>query len=99
MTKTILTPGQIIDIVTINETQYFCVIDDNTNLNFKSYIAEIIYKDNEQIKDFEIERLTINSIIIVLHDPSNCLTDEHANFYESIKFTTAITENNFKFFI
>jgi len=92
MIKTILTAGQIIDVATIDNTQYFCVID-KPELNVDSIERELYNSEDIEIK-CKIERFTINSTMIILYDPSECLTDNYANFFERIKYCIILTENN-----
>jgi hypothetical protein len=95
MIKTILEAGQIIDLITIDDTQYFCVIH-NPKLNVFPIEREVYNNENQEIKNMTIERFTINSTMIVLYDGSECLTDNFANFFEKIKYAIILTENNFK---
>jgi hypothetical protein len=97
MIKKILTAGQIIDIITrLDGSQYFCVIDFKDSANL---LSEIIYKDNDEIKYFDIERVTIDSTIIVMYNPENCLTDEEGNIFDSVKYAYCLTENKFNLFL
>lgn len=90
MTKIILQAGEIIDVVTIEGVQYFCVIEDE---NFE--MAKIIYKGDEIIVGYDIERYTVDSTIIAVINQENVLTDESSNFYECVISATILTENGF----
>lgn len=93
MIKTILQAGQIIDIATIGENQYFCVVD-NPVLNPEDNKRELYNGSNNEIIYASINRYTVNSTMIILYDPSFCLTDNFANFFECIKYSVILTENN-----
>lgn len=93
MIKTILQAGQIIDIATIGENQYFCVVD-NPELNVENNKRELYSGSNNELIYASINRYTVNSTIIILYDPARCLTDNLANFFESIKYSVILTENN-----
>lgn len=90
MTKIILQAGEIIDVITIEGVQYFCVIEDET---FE--MAKIIYKGDEIIVGYDIERYTVDSTIIAVINQENVLTDECSNFYECVTSATILTENGF----
>lgn len=97
MIKTILNAGQIMDIITrLDGSQYFCVIDFKDSQNL---LPEIIYKDNDEIKYFDIQRVTIDSTIIVIYNPEECLTDEEGNIFDSVKYAYCLTENKFNSFV
>jgi hypothetical protein len=93
MTKLILQGGQIVDVVTFLGIQFICVVDGQTAL------ASTIYHDNDLITNLEIERLIVDSTMIVQIESDLALTDENGNFYECVKFATILTENGFKPFI
>ena len=92
MIKTILQAGQIIDIATVGDAQYFCVID-KPELNVDSIERELYNSQNIEVK-CKIERFTVNSTMIILYDASQCLTDNFANFFECTKYAVILTENN-----
>ena len=92
MIKTILTAGQIIDVATVGDAQYFCVID-RPELNVDLIERELYNSEDIEVK-CKIERFTVNSTMIILYDPSECLTDNYANFFEYIKYAVILTENN-----
>ena len=93
MIKTILQAGQIIDIATIGENQYFCVVD-NTELNPENNKRELYNGETNELIYATINRYTVNSTMIILYDASQCLTDNFANFFECIKYSIILTENN-----
>lgn len=93
MTKIILQAGETLDVVTQEYTQWFCVVDGQTTL------ASTIYLGDELLQNFTIERLTLDSTMIVSIETSESLTDENGNFYECVKFANILTENGFKPFI
>lgn len=93
MTKLILQAGEIIDVVTYIGTQFVCVVDGQTTL------ATTIYHDNDLLTNVTIERLTVDSTMIVHVETDESLTDENGNFYECVKFANILTENSFKPFI
>ena len=90
MTKIILQAGEIIDVITIEGVQYFCVIEDE---NFE--MAKIIYKGDEIVVGYDIERYTVDSVIIAVINQENVLTDESSNFYECVTSATIFSENGF----
>ena len=90
MTKIILQAGQIIDIVTLNGVQYFCVIESQ---DFP--MAKIIYNGDDVLESFDIKRYTVDSVMIVVINQQNVLTDESSNFYECVTTATILTENGF----
>lgn len=93
MTKLILQAGQIIDVVTYIGNQFVCVVDGQNTL------ATTIYHDNDLLSNVTVERLTVDSTMIVSIETDESLTDENGNFYECVKFANILTENNFKPFI
>jgi hypothetical protein len=93
MTKLILQAGETIDVVTYIGAQYVCVVDAQTTL------ATTIYNDNDLLTNLTIERLTVDSTMIVSIETDESLTDENGNFYECVKFANILTENNFKPFL
>lgn len=93
MTKIILQAGETLDVVTQEYTQWFRVVDWQTTL------ASTIYLGDELLQNFTIERLTLDSTMIVSIETSESLTDENGNFYECVKFANILTENNLKPFI
>jgi hypothetical protein len=93
MTKLILQAGETIDVVTYIGTQYVCVVDGQNTL------ASTIYHDNDLLTNVTIERLTVDSTMIVSIETDESLTDENGNFYECVKFANILTENGFKPFI
>ena len=93
MTKLILQAGEIIDVVTYIGAQYVCIVDGQTTL------ATTIYNDNDLLTNLTIERLTVDSTMIVSIETDESLTDENGNFYECVKFANILTENNFKPFL
>jgi hypothetical protein len=93
MTKLILQAGEIIDVITYIGAQYVCVVDGQTPL------ASTIYNDNDLLTNLTIERLTLDSTMIVSIETAESLTDENGNFYECVKFANILTENNLKPFI
>ena len=93
MIKTILQAGQIIDIATIGENQFFCVVD-NPEINVENNKRELYNGSNNELIYASINRYTVNSTMIILYDPSFCLTDNFANFFECIKYSVILTENN-----
>jgi hypothetical protein len=93
MTKLILQAGEIIDVITQDYTQWFCVVDGETTL------ASTIYLGDELLQNFRIERLEVDSTMIVSIETAESLTDENGNFYECVKFANILTENNLKPFI
>ena len=90
MTKIILQAGELIDVVTIDGIQYFCVIE---NENFE--LAKIIYKGDDILESFDIKRYLVDSTIIAVINQIDVLTDESSNFYECITSATILTENGF----
>ena len=90
MTKIILQAGELIDVVTIDGIQYFCVIE---NENFE--LAKIIYKGDDILEGFDIKRYLVDSTIIAVINQVDVLTDESSNFYECITSATILTENGF----
>jgi hypothetical protein len=90
MTKIILQAGQIIDVVTLNGIQYFCIIE---NPNFE--MAKIIYNGDDVLESFDIKRYSVDSTIIAVINQVDVLTDESSNFYECITSATILTENGF----
>ena len=92
MTKLILQAGEIIDVVTYIGAQYVCVVDAQT-------LASTIYHNNDLLSNVTIERLTVDSTMIVSIETDESLTDENGNFYECVKFANILTENNLKPFI
>jgi len=90
MTKLILQAGQTLDVVTQEYTQWFCVVDGQTTL------ASTIYLGDELLQNFTIERLEVDSTMIVSIETDAALTDENGNFYECVKFATILTEHSFK---
>lgn len=93
MIKKILQAGQIVDIATIGDNQYFCVVD-NPVLNPEDNKRELYNGENNELIYASINRYTVNSTIIILYDASQCLTDNFANFFECIKYSIILTENN-----
>lgn len=93
MTKLILQAGQTLDVVHYGDAQFFCVVDGQTPL------ATMIYLGDELLLNYTIQRLTVDSTIIVQVENDLALTDENGNFYECVKFATILTENNFKPFM
>lgn len=93
MTKLILQAGEMIDVVTYIGAQYVCVVDGQTTL------STTIYHENDLLTNVTIERLTVDSTMIVSIETDESLTDENGNFYECVKFANILTENSFKPFI
>jgi hypothetical protein len=93
MTKLILQAGQTLDVVHYGSAQFFCVVDGQTTL------ASTIYHDNDILTNVTIQRLIVDSTMIVQIESDLALTDENGNFYECVKFANILTENNFKPFI
>lgn len=93
MIKTILQAGQIIDVATIKENQFFCVVD-NPEINVEKNKRELYNGETNELVYASINRYTVNSTMIILYDPSQCLTDNYANFFECIKYSIILTENN-----
>jgi hypothetical protein len=93
MTKLILQAGQTLDVVHFGNAQFFCVVDGQTPL------ATTIYHDNDILTNVTIQRLIVDSTMIVSIETDTALTDENGNFYECVKFASILTENNFKPFL
>ena len=93
MTKLILQAGQRLDVVHYGSAQFFCVVDGQTAL------ASTIYHDNDILTNVTIQRLIVDSTMIVQVESDLALTDENGNFYECVKYATILTENNFKPFL
>lgn len=93
MIKTILQAGQIIDVATIGENQFFCVVD-NPEINVEKNKRELYNGSTNELIYASINRYTVNSTMIILYDPSQCLTDNYANFFECTKYAVILTENN-----
>jgi hypothetical protein len=93
MIKLILQAGQTLDVIHYGSAQFFCVVDGQTTL------ASTIYQNNDVLTNVTIQRLIVDSTMIVQVETSEALTDENGNFYECVKFATILTENSFKPFL
>jgi len=74
MTKLILQAGQSLDVVHYGSAQFFCVVDGQTTL------ASTIYHENDILTNVTIQRLIVDSTMIVSIETDTALTDENGNY-------------------